>query len=54
VEEKLRAEIERERSHGVQYWALFDHRNGRFVGCGGLRLGSIRQASRISKSASIS
>jgi ribosomal-protein-alanine N-acetyltransferase len=37
VEEKLRAEIERERSHGVQYWALLDHRNGRFVGCGGLR-----------------
>jgi hypothetical protein len=25
VEEKLCAEIERERSHGVQYWALFDH-----------------------------
>jgi hypothetical protein len=22
---------------GVQYWALFDHRNGEFVGCGGLR-----------------
>jgi RimJ/RimL family protein N-acetyltransferase len=37
VEEKLRAEIERERSSGVQYWALFDHRNGDFVGCGGLR-----------------
>ena len=37
VEEKLRAEIERERLHGVQYWALFDHRNGGFVGCGGLR-----------------
>jgi ribosomal-protein-alanine N-acetyltransferase len=37
VEEKLRAEIERERSRGVQYWALFDHRNGDFVGCGGLR-----------------
>jgi [ribosomal protein S5]-alanine N-acetyltransferase len=37
VAEKLRAEIERERSHGVQYWALFDHRNGGFVGCGGLR-----------------
>jgi hypothetical protein len=37
VEEKLRAEVERERSHGVQYWALFDHRNGGFVGCGGLR-----------------
>lgn len=37
VEEKLLAEIERERSSGVQYWALFDHRNGDFVGCGGLR-----------------
>jgi RimJ/RimL family protein N-acetyltransferase len=37
VEERLRAEIERERSSGVQYWALFDHRNGDFVGCGGLR-----------------
>jgi [ribosomal protein S5]-alanine N-acetyltransferase len=37
VEEKLRAEIERERSHGVQYWVLFDHRNGEFVGCGGLQ-----------------
>ena len=37
VREKLRAEIERERSSGVQYWLLFDHRNGEFVGCGGLR-----------------
>jgi RimJ/RimL family protein N-acetyltransferase len=37
VREKLYAEIERERSIGVQYWALFDHRNGDFVGCGGLR-----------------
>jgi [ribosomal protein S5]-alanine N-acetyltransferase len=37
VEEKLRAEIEHERLHGVQYWALFDHRNGGFVGCGWLR-----------------
>ena len=37
VYEKLNAEIERERSSGVQYWALFDHRNGDFVGCGGLR-----------------
>ena len=45
---KLRAEIERERSGGVQYWALFDHRNGEFVGCGGLR-----PARRISKSGSI-
>jgi RimJ/RimL family protein N-acetyltransferase len=34
VGEKLRAEIERERSGGVQYWALFDHRDGEFVGCG--------------------
>ena len=37
VGEKLRAETERERSDGVQYWALFDHRNGDFAGCGGLR-----------------
>jgi ribosomal-protein-alanine N-acetyltransferase len=37
VHEKLCSEIERERSSGVQYWALFDHRNGDFVGCGGLR-----------------
>jgi hypothetical protein len=37
VREKLSTEIERERSSGAQYWALFDHRNGDFVGCGGLR-----------------
>ncbi len=37
VFEKLNAEIERERSSGVQYWVLFDHRNSDFVGCGGLR-----------------
>ena len=37
VQEKLYAEIEREKSCRVQYWALFDHRNGDFVGCGGLR-----------------
>jgi len=37
VHEKLCAEIEQERSTGVQYWALFDHRTGDFVGCGGLR-----------------
>ena len=54
VGEKLRAEIERERSGGVQYWALFDHRNGEFVGCGGLRPWSIRPARRISKWGSIS
>jgi ribosomal-protein-alanine N-acetyltransferase len=40
VQEKLYAEIERERSSGVQYWALFDHRNNDFVGCGGLGPGS--------------
>ena len=45
VQEKLCAEIERERSSGVQYWALFNHRNGDFVGCGGLRSGvSSREA----------
>ena len=37
VAEKLCAEIDRERSHGVQYWALFNHSTGDFVGCGGLR-----------------
>ena len=37
VQEKLSAEIERERSSGVQYWALFDHYDAAFVGCGGLR-----------------
>jgi RimJ/RimL family protein N-acetyltransferase len=37
VEEKLCAEIDRERSNGVQYWALFDRSDGAFVGCGGLR-----------------
>jgi ribosomal-protein-alanine N-acetyltransferase len=37
VQEKLHAEIEREKPYGVQYWAMFDHRNGDFVGCGGLR-----------------
>jgi RimJ/RimL family protein N-acetyltransferase len=37
VREKLCVEIARERSRGVQYWALFDHRNGDFVGCAGLR-----------------
>src|SRR6201987_4364584 len=36
VQEKLYAEIEREKSCRVQYWALFDHRNGDFVGCGGV------------------
>jgi RimJ/RimL family protein N-acetyltransferase len=37
VEEKIRAEIERERSCGIQYWPLFDRDSGGFVGCGGLR-----------------
>jgi RimJ/RimL family protein N-acetyltransferase len=37
IREKLCVEIERERSSGIQYWPLFDHRDGDFVGCGGLR-----------------
>jgi [ribosomal protein S5]-alanine N-acetyltransferase len=37
VEEKLHAEIDRERSNGVQYWALFNRSSGDFVGCSGLR-----------------
>jgi alkanesulfonate monooxygenase SsuD/methylene tetrahydromethanopterin reductase-like flavin-dependent oxidoreductase (luciferase family) len=46
VQEKLYAEIERERSSGVQYWALFDHRNGDFVGCGG-KEGKVRPKTAI-------
>jgi RimJ/RimL family protein N-acetyltransferase len=34
---KVCAEIERERSIGVQYWPLFHRRDGGFVGCSGLR-----------------
>src|SRR5437868_4840395 len=37
VEEKLHAEIERERTAGVQYWALSERQGGGFVGCCGLR-----------------
>ena len=37
VEEKLHAEIARERAEGVQYWALFERQGGGFVGCCGLR-----------------
>jgi [ribosomal protein S5]-alanine N-acetyltransferase len=37
VEEKLHAEIEREQTAGVQYWALFERQGGGFVGCCGLR-----------------
>jgi RimJ/RimL family protein N-acetyltransferase len=37
VQEKLYAEIEREKSCGVQYWAMFGHCNGDFLGAGGLR-----------------
>jgi ribosomal-protein-alanine N-acetyltransferase len=35
VAEKLHAEIERERTAGVQYWALFEWQSGGFVGGGG-------------------
>lgn len=37
VAEKLHAEIARERTACVQYWALFERQSGRFVGCCGLR-----------------
>ena len=37
VQEKLHAEMERERSTGLQYWALFNQSTGEFVGCGGFR-----------------
>ena len=37
VAQKLSAEIDRERSDGVQYWALFTRYDGEFVGCCGLR-----------------
>jgi hypothetical protein len=49
VEEKLRAEIERERSYGVQYWALFDQCKGGSSAAAGYGLGSIHQANRISR-----
>jgi len=37
VQEKLSVEIGRERSTGVQYWALFNHSSGDFIGCSGFR-----------------
>jgi [ribosomal protein S5]-alanine N-acetyltransferase len=37
VAAKMHAEIERERTAGVQYWALFEWQNGGFAGCCGLR-----------------
>jgi [ribosomal protein S5]-alanine N-acetyltransferase len=37
VQEKLCAEIARERDAGVQYWAVFERGGGGFVGCCGLR-----------------
>ena len=54
VGEKLRAEIERERSGGVQYWALFDHRMASSSAAAGFGSGCIRPARRISKWGSIS
>jgi ribosomal-protein-alanine N-acetyltransferase len=54
VHEKLYAEIDRERSSGVQYWALFDHRNGISSAAAGLGPGSVHPARRISKWGSIS
>src|SRR5947208_17075278 len=37
VEAKLHAEIERERTAGVQYWAMFERQGSGFVVCCGLR-----------------
>jgi ribosomal-protein-alanine N-acetyltransferase len=54
IGEKLRAEIERERSDGVQYWALFNHRNASSSVAAGFGRGSIRPARRIWKWGSIS
>jgi len=37
VRRKLRAEIDREREHGVQYWPIFLRDGGALAGCCGLR-----------------
>ena len=55
VGEKLRAEIERERSGGVQYWARCSiTAMASLSAAAGFGHGSIRPARRISKSGSIS
>jgi ribosomal-protein-alanine N-acetyltransferase len=35
--EKLKQEIETEKSFGIQYWPIFLHKNNELVGCCGLR-----------------
>jgi len=37
VEERLKLEMERARSVGVQYWPIFERATGEFAGCAGLR-----------------
>jgi len=37
VEERLKLEMDRARSVGVQYWPLFERASGEFAGCAGLR-----------------
>jgi RimJ/RimL family protein N-acetyltransferase len=37
VRARLERELEHERAHGVQYWALFERAGGAHVGCCGLR-----------------
>ena len=37
VTERLRQEIETERVYGIQYWPIFLLKNGRYIGCCGLR-----------------
>ena len=54
VGEKLRAEIERERSDGVQYWTCSITAMASSSAAAGFGRGCIRPARRISKSGSIS
>jgi len=54
VYEKLNAEIERERSSGVQYWALFDPAMAISSAAAGFGRGSIHPERQISKWGSIS
>lgn len=37
VVQRLNDEIDRQKIHGVQYWALFETKSGQFVGCSGLK-----------------
>lgn len=37
VVQRLHAEIDRQKHHGIQYWPLFETQSGQFIGCSGLR-----------------